>query len=124
MKNFILTMMFIVTSSVSAQTETNTKINQGSHGMVSWYGKQYHGRKMANSKPFNMYSLTCAATSEYALGERLRVTNVKNGKSVVVVVTDRGPFGKIGRSLDLSYAAFKEIASTKSGVIKTKIERL
>ena len=124
MKNFILTMMFIVTSSVSAQTETNTNIDQGLHGKASWYGEKYHGRKMANGKPFDMYAFTCAATSEFALGEKLKVTNVKNGKSVIVTVTDRGPFARYGRTLDLSYSAFKEIASTATGVIKTTIERL
>lgn len=117
-------MMFIVASSVSAQTETNTNIDQGLHGKVSWYGEKYHGRKMANGKRFNMYTFTCAATSEYALGEKLKVTNVDNGKSVIVTVTDRGPFARRGRALDLSFAAFKEIASTKKGVINTTIERL
>ena len=55
---------------------------------------------------------------------KLKVTNPKNGKSVIVTVTDRGGFNKLGRIIDLSEGAFKQIASLKSGVIKVKIEKL
>ena len=90
---------------------------------ASWYGPGFHGRKTASGEVFNQYAMTTASNS-HKLGTKLRVTNTANGKSVVVRVTDTGEFLKYGRTLDLSYGAFRKIADTKSGVIRVKIERL
>jgi rare lipoprotein A len=73
-------------------------------GTASWYGKQRQGRKMANGKPFDSNKLT-AASWYFPLGTPIRVVNVKNGQSVVVTVTDRGPNLRLHRIVDLSEAA-------------------
>jgi rare lipoprotein A len=73
-------------------------------GTASWYGKQHQGLKMANGKRFDRHKLT-AASWYFPLGTTLRVVNVKNGESVVVTITDRGPNLRLNRILDLSEAA-------------------
>lgn len=93
-----------------------------SFSTASFYGKEHHGKRMANGKKFNMNALTTAHKT-YKLGTKLEVTNTSNDKSVIVEVTDRGPFVK-GRDLDLSKAAFQTIASIKSGHIKVKYKIL
>lgn len=85
-------------------------------GIASFYGvgDSYHGRQTANGEIFNAYGLT-AAHRYLPFGSRLRVRNQNNGRSVTVVVNDRGPFIS-GRILDLSYGAFKAISNSGSGV--------
>jgi len=89
---------------------------------ASWYGPKFHGRPTASGERFNMYSMTCAH-KEFPFGTRLRVTYLKNNRSVVVTVNDRGPFIS-GRDLDLSYAAAKEIGLIGPGVGRVKIQYL
>lgn len=89
---------------------------------ASWYGGHHHGRYTASGERFNKNALT-AAHKTLKFGTKLLVTNLKNDKSVTVRVTDRGPFVK-SRDLDLSEGAFKQIASTSTGVIKIKYEIL
>lgn len=72
-------------------------------GLASWYGKKFHGRKTSNGERYDMFKLT-AAHKSLPLPSWARVTNLANGKSVIVRINDRGPFHK-GRILDLSYAA-------------------
>src|SRR5580704_5234644 len=73
-------------------------------GTASWYGEQRQGKKMANGQPFDCHKLT-AASWYFPLGTRIRVVNVKNGVSVVVTITDRGPNLRLNRIVDLSEAA-------------------
>jgi len=89
-------------------------------GMASWYGKKFHGRPTSSGEIFDMHKLT-AAHKELPLGTRVRVTNLKNRKSVVVKVNDRGPFVK-GRIIDLSYGAAKKIGMVEDGVVKVRVE--
>ena len=77
-------------------------------GVASWYGHPHHGRLTASGQRFNMYELT-AAHRTLPLGSRVRVVNLANGRSVVVTITDRGPFIK-HRVIDLSYAAARQLA--------------
>lgn len=91
-------------------------------GVASYYGQGFQGNLMANGKPFDKNKLTVAHKT-IPFGTKLKVTNKRNGKSVVVTVTDRGPFIK-GRHLDLSERAFREIADTNRGIIKVKYNRL
>jgi rare lipoprotein A len=72
-------------------------------GLASWYGKKFHGRKTSNGEKYDMFALT-AAHKNLPLPTYVRVTNLSNGKSVVVRINDRGPFHP-GRIIDLSYAA-------------------
>ena len=89
-------------------------------GISSYYGKQFHGRKTANGEIFNMYKLT-AAHRVLPLGTVAKVTNLANGRWVVVKVNDRGPFIE-GRILDLSFAAALEIEMVQQGTAKVMIE--
>ncbi len=84
-------------------------------GYASWYGRKFHGKKTASGKRFNMYG-KYAAHRTLPFGTLLKVKNLKNGRSVVVEVIDRGPFVR-GRHLDLSYGAAKKLKMIGSGVV-------
>ncbi len=89
-------------------------------GVCSYYGKKFHGRKTANGETFDMYAMT-AAHKGLPFNTQIKVTNLKNNKSVIVRINDRGPYiGK--RILDLSYGAAREIGLGRSGVGKVTIE--
>lgn len=90
---------------------------------ASWYGGYFHGRKTASGEIYNKYALT-AASNSHKMGTKLKVTNVKTGKSVVVKVNDTGAFTKYNRTLDLSQAAFQQIAPLDQGVAKVTIQVL
>jgi len=92
-------------------------------GTASWYGKGFEGKRTASGYRYNSSALTCAS-NKYPFGTVLKVTNKANKKSVVVVVTDRGGFHKLGREIDLSRAAFSKIANTNQGLIKVDIQVL
>jgi rare lipoprotein A len=89
--------------------------------VASYYGSECAGRNMANGQPFNPKALT-AASWRYPLGTRLLVTYHEN--SVIVIVTDRGPARRLHRDIDLSEAAFKQIADTRLGLIIVNIKPL
>lgn len=90
-------------------------------GLASWYGSECAGRLMANGKPFRPEALTCASY-QFNLGDRLRVT--ANGRSVICVVSDRGPARHLGREIDLSKAAFECLAPLGAGLVTVKIEKI
>ena len=77
---------------------------------------------MSNGKPFNMYALS-VAHKKIPLGTKIRITNLRNQKSIDLIVTDRGPYVK-GRIVDLSYAAAKEIGMVKHGIVPCRVEIL
>lgn len=89
-------------------------------GIASYYGYECASRPMANGKRFNPQALT-AASYLFALGTKLRVTNLKNGKKVDVVVTDRGPNKRLGRIIDMSQAAATVLGFRKSGTTQVSI---
>jgi rare lipoprotein A len=89
-------------------------------GVASWYGYPHHGRIMASGHRFNMYELT-AAHRTLPIGTRIRVTNLLNGRSVTITITDRGPFVN-NRVLDLSYAAAREIDMIGPGTAPVQLE--
>ncbi|MBS7333669.1 MAG: septal ring lytic transglycosylase RlpA family protein [Weeksellaceae bacterium] len=93
-----------------------------SSGVVSWYGAKFHGRKTASGEVYDKNELT-AAHKTLPFGTKVKVTNIRNGKSVVVEINDRGPYAK-SRVLDLSQAAFSEIGHTNSGVMHVEYEIL
>ena len=91
-----------------------------SSAVASYYADKYHGRKTSNGETFNMYDLT-AAHKTLPFNTKVKVTNLSNGKSVVVRINDRGPFVK-GREIDLSKAAAVKIGMIKSGTAKVSLE--
>lgn len=99
-------------------------LDNASHAQVvtaSWYGSEFRGRRTSNGETFNPNGLTAASRS-LPMGSRVRVTNVTNGRAVVVRINDRGPFIK-GRSIDLSHAAAQRIGLTRKGVGRVQVAR-
>lgn len=91
-------------------------------GKASYYADSLHGNLTANGETFNQNALT-AAHPRLAFGTQVRVTNMANGKSVVVRINDRGPFTR-GRVIDLSKTAFAKIGNTRVGILDVRIDTL
>ena len=91
-------------------------------GIASWYGVPFHGRRASNGEIYDMHKLT-AAHRTLPFDTVVRVTNLSNGKSTVVRITDRGPFVD-NRIIDLSMAAAGEIDSIGAGVVAVRLEIL
>ncbi len=89
-------------------------------GEISYYANRFEGLKTASGERYSGSEMT-AAHRELPFGTLVKVTNLKNGKSVVVRVNDRGPFTR-GRVMDLSLSAAKELAMIGSGTAKARIE--
>lgn len=89
-------------------------------GKASWYGRDFHGGSTASGVDYDMYTFT-AAHRTLPMGTVVKVTDQDNGKSVMVCVTDRGPYVR-GRIIDLSYAAAKQLDLSKRGVGKVDLE--
>jgi len=91
-------------------------------GVASWYGSSYHGRLTANGEIYDMHALT-AAHPTLQLPSVVRVTNLKNGRSLVLRVNDRGPFIK-NRLIDLSWAAARELGFERQGLAEVHVQYL
>jgi rare lipoprotein A len=89
-------------------------------GVASYYGDRFHGRTTASGARFDKNALT-AAHKTLDFGTRVTVTNKVNGRSVDVVITDRGPYTR-GRTIDLSKAAAREIGMLGAGVARVRME--
>jgi rare lipoprotein A len=90
-------------------------------GKASFYTVKSSGLQTANGERYNEDALTCASL-DYKFNTLLKVTNIENGKAVIVRVNDTGGFKKYGRIIDLSKGAFSKIANLKQGIITVKIE--
>ncbi len=106
-----------------SNAESTTETTQSAHDKrvptvwgftASWYGPGFHGRRMANGQRFNMYSLVVAHRS-LPIEMCLDLTNPENGRSVQVIVKDRGPYIR-GRNLDVSYRVARELGFVDEGV--------
>jgi rare lipoprotein A len=91
-------------------------------GQASYYGREFMGSRTASGEKFNPNAMT-AAHRTIAFGTRVRVTNLANGKDVVVRINDRGPWTK-GRIIDISHAAAKQIGMVSSGTAKVRLNRV
>jgi rare lipoprotein A len=91
-------------------------------GIASWYGKLFHGNKTAMGEVYDMYSMTAAHTI-LPLPSYVKVTNLENGRSVIVRVNDRGPF-KHDREIDLSYAAAYKLRLIEKGSGLVEVETI
>jgi rare lipoprotein A len=91
-------------------------------GIASWYGEAFDGRTTASGERYDMYAMTaCHPTLPF--GSLVRVVNLKNGRSVVVRITDRGDLPD-GRIVDLSFAAAEKLAMTDSGLAPVRLDVL
>ncbi len=91
-------------------------------GEASWYGSKFHGRKTANGETYSMYAMT-AAHKTLRIPAYVRVTNLENGRTVIVRVNDRGPFHG-NRIIDLSYAAAKKLGYSDKGTARVEVEAI
>ncbi len=127
----MLVLAFLLSLLLSRFRVISTRTTRG-----SWYGGAFHGRLEASGRPYNMLAFT-AAHRTLPLGSWVRVINLKNHRSVIVQVTDRGPYrtdleGRAvlplqphpNRDLDLSYEAARKLGMLKTGVAPIKIEEL
>src|SRR5262249_33301774 len=104
----------------AGKDETATNSIYVEEGNASWYGAPFHGRRASNGEVYDMYKLT-AAHRTLPFNATVRVTNLNNGKSTTVRITDRGPFVD-NRIIDLSLAAAREIESVGPGVVPVRLE--
>jgi rare lipoprotein A len=109
----------LVSTTIFSQTSDTLYVKEG---IASFYARKFHGRKTANGDKFHVDSLT-AAHKTLPFGTFVRVTNLRNQKSVIVRINDRGMAGK-KRVIDLSPAAAKEIDMINSGLQKVRVEEL
>ena len=105
---------------------TNTEGEYAFIGYASWYSRKSPGVKAttANNEVFDDETMTCAIWG-LPFDSKVRVTNLKNGKSVVLRVNDRGPHGRFflkGRIIDLTHGAFRKISDPGEGLIEVKVE--
>ena len=91
-------------------------------GVASWYGRKFQGQKTASGEPYDMFKMT-AAHKTLPIPSYVKVTNLANGKSVVVRINDRGPFHS-NRIIDLSYAAASRLGIAAKGSGLVEIERV
>ena len=91
-------------------------------GVASWYGTKFHGKLTSSHEPYDMLAMT-AASPTLPIPTYVRVTNLENGRQVVVKVNDRGPFAN-DRIMDLSYAAAKKLGYTDKGTAKVRVEAI
>jgi len=89
-------------------------------GIASWYGPKFHGRRTANGEVFDMYQVTAAHTT-LPMPSQVKVTNLQNGKSIVVRVNDRGPFVD-NRIIDMSYKAAQILGFEEQGTTRVRVE--
>lgn len=92
------------------------------HGLGSWYGPGHDGGPTASGERYNKRAMT-AAHRTFPMNTQVRVTNQRNGRSVVVRVNDRGPYIR-GRIIDVSEAAAEQLGMKEAGVIPVKVEKL
>ncbi|MCR5046618.1 MAG: septal ring lytic transglycosylase RlpA family protein [Treponema sp.] len=123
MKKSILFLAIVALSFLTVEAFASNSISlYKSSAVASYYADKYHGRKTSNGETFNMYDMT-AAHKTLPFNTKVKVTNLANGKSVVVRINDRGPFIK-GREIDLSKGAAVKIGMIKSGTAKVSLEIL
>jgi rare lipoprotein A len=91
-------------------------------GLASWYGKRYHGQKTSSGEVYDMYAMT-GAHPTLPIPSYVRVTNLANGKSVVVRINDRGPFTS-DRVIDLSYVAAYKLGYIQAGQARVEVQSI
>lgn len=96
--------------------------NYHEKGVASWYGRKFHHKRTSSGERYNMYELT-AAHKTLPLASRVLVTNLNNGRQVIVKVNDRGPFVS-NRLIDLSYAAAKRLGMVGRGLANVDVKAL
>jgi peptidoglycan lytic transglycosylase len=121
-RGFLCVLIFFTVlecSSVPPKRDSNW-IGYTESGKASYYAMKFHLKKTASGELYDKTKKT-AAHKKLPFGTKVKVINIKNRKSVIVIINDRGPFVK-GRIVDLSDSAFSSIANLNAGLIEVKIE--
>ncbi|RUO21504.1 septal ring lytic transglycosylase RlpA family protein [Aliidiomarina haloalkalitolerans] len=118
--SFAVAWLSACASAPSSKPVNTTQVGFVEEGIASFYANKYQFRTTANGERFNQFAST-AAHKTLPFNSRVRVTNLDNGKSVIVRINDRGPFIE-GRIIDLSRSSFSEIADTSAGLARVRIE--
>ncbi len=107
---------------VGGKTYYPTTVSEGDtfSGIASWYGRDFHGKKTSNGEYYNMYDMT-AAHKTLPMNTMVRVTNLRNNRSAIVRINDRGPFVN-SRIIDLSYAAASRLGIIAKGTAPVRLE--
>lgn len=125
MKQLFLTVFLILLAGCASRDQA-PEFRDGrayrAEGQASWYGSRHHGRRTASGERFNQHALT-AAHRQLPFGSKVRVTNLRNQRSVVVRINDRGPHAR-SRIIDLSRAAAERLGMLRSGVAPVRLERV
>jgi len=103
-------------------TDRESLGSYSAEGKASYYGARHQGKRTASGERFDMNTLTAAHRS-LPFGTRVRVTNLRNDKSVVVRINDRGPYAR-SRIIDLSLQAAKQLDMLRSGVVPVRVQSL
>src|SRR4029077_16963919 len=110
-------------SSVQAKSEVRKQVGKTKPyqvGTASWYGQNFEGKPTASGEPYDMYDMT-AAHLTLPMGSYVKVTNLRNGKAVIVRVNDRGPIVP-GRIIDLSYGAAQALQFRHKGLQRVRLD--
>lgn len=120
-RSLFLSLLFFMSMSFTLANLDKVS-NENEEVTVSWYGPGFQGKLTASGEKFDMNDFT-AAHKKLPFGTQVKITNIRNDKSVIVTINDRGPFHG-NRKFDLSKAAFHEIAADGRGVITATYEIL
>lgn len=122
LKLVIIALFTITLNAKSSDSDNNNETTKCMTGKCSWYGPKFNGKKTASGEKFDNTKFT-AAHKTLPFGTKLKITDKKSGKNVIVTVNDRGPFVK-SRVLDISSSAAQELGVINKGIFTAEIEIL
>lgn len=120
MQRWLILALFTLLAACSGQQVDSDGYR--AEGKASYYGSRHHGKRTASGERFDQHALTAAHRS-LPFGTRVRVTNLRNQRSVVVRINDRGPYAR-GRIIDLSRQAARQLGMLSAGVVPVRVESI
>ncbi|WP_298184134.1 septal ring lytic transglycosylase RlpA family protein [uncultured Pseudomonas sp.] len=121
MRLILIAIASLLLSACASQSQVDQH-GYRAEGQASYYGARHHGKKTASGERFDQHALTAAHRS-LPFGSRVQVTNLRNDRSVVVRINDRGPYAK-RRIIDLSHKAAEQLGMLRDGVVPVRVEQL
>ncbi|HEY8329713.1 MAG TPA: septal ring lytic transglycosylase RlpA family protein [Pseudomonas sp.] len=122
MRRALPILLLVLLAGCASRDQASAPSDYRAEGQASYYSSRHHGRRTASGERFDMHALTAAHRS-LPFGSKVKVTNVKNQRSVVVRINDRGPYAR-GRIIDVSRKAAERLGMLGSGVTQVRLERL
>ncbi len=118
--SILFLVLFLSAGCASSRARPEPRVDRSQIGIASYYGREFHGRRTASGQVYDRRELT-AAHRTHPFGTRVRVTNLRNGRDVVVTITDRGPF-KRDRIIDVSHRAARDLGFLREGTTRVRID--